>query len=41
MNLDEAISVISNDKPMDYNGKFNTTRELIFLKKAKDILKIK
>gem|GEM_PF-5232825 len=38
MGLDEAISILSNENPDCYNGKFIVPRELMFLKKAKEIL---
>jgi len=38
MDLDEAINLISNEKPENYNGKFIVARDSIFLKKVKEIL---
>ena len=37
--LDEAINLLENDKPNDYQGKFIKIRDLTFLKEAKEILK--
>ena len=36
--LDEAISILENDKPDNYLGKFIQSRDLLFLKSAKCIL---
>jgi 8-oxo-dGTP pyrophosphatase MutT (NUDIX family) len=38
VSLDEAITKIENDKPADYEGKFIQQRDLILLKKAKEIV---
>jgi hypothetical protein len=40
MDLNQAISTISNENPDDYNGKFIVARDIVFLKKAKEILNI-
>jgi len=37
--LDEAISKVENDKPMNYEGFFIQKRDIAFLKKAKKIIK--
>ena len=39
--LEEAVSILENDIPDDYVGKFIQSRDLLFLKKAYDILKVK
>jgi len=38
VSLDEAIRLIKNDKPENYEGKYIVKRDLIFLEKAKEIL---
>ncbi|MDP1709298.1 MAG: NUDIX domain-containing protein [Candidatus Komeilibacteria bacterium] len=38
LTLDEAISQLEKDKPEDYEGPFIQKRDLVFLKKAKQIL---
>lgn len=38
LNLEEAIKTLENDKPDNYEGSFIQTRDLLFLKKAKEIL---
>lgn len=37
VSLDEAIKLIENDKPDNYEGKFIVKRDVVFLKKAKEI----
>jgi len=34
LSLDEAIEVLGNDKPINYDGKFIQKRDLIFLKET-------
>jgi 8-oxo-dGTP pyrophosphatase MutT (NUDIX family) len=41
VSLDNAIKIIENDKPKIYERKFMITRDLIFLKKAEEIIKQK
>jgi 8-oxo-dGTP pyrophosphatase MutT (NUDIX family) len=36
--LDEAIKILENDKPDNYEGSFIQKRDIIFLKKAKEML---
>ncbi len=36
--LDEAITLLSNDNPDDYVGKFIKKRDLIFLNRAKELI---
>jgi hypothetical protein len=36
--LDEAIETLENDKPDNYEGSFIQSRDITFLKKAKEIL---
>ena len=38
VSLDEAIKLIEKEKPSNYIGKFIVKRDLIFLKKAKDLI---
>lgn len=38
--LDDAISKVENDKPENYSGFFIQQRDIIFLKKAKQIIKV-
>jgi ADP-ribose pyrophosphatase YjhB (NUDIX family) len=38
--LEEAVSILENDIPDDYVGKFIQSRDLLFLKKAYGILKV-
>lgn len=38
--LDDAVSIIENDIPDNYVGKFIQSRDLLFLKRAYDILKV-
>ncbi|OGM02952.1 hypothetical protein A3K72_01755 [Candidatus Woesearchaeota archaeon RBG_13_36_6] len=38
VSLDEAIKMLQSDKPSNYEGKFVIMRDLIFLKKVKEIL---
>lgn len=38
--LEEAVSILENDIPDNYVGKFIQNRDLLFLKKAYDILKV-
>ena len=40
LSLDGAISKIENDKPTDYEGSFIQKRDIVFLKKAKEAIKI-
>jgi len=37
--IDEAIAKIMSDQPQEYNGHFIQQRDLIFLQKAKDLIK--
>ena len=37
--IDEAIAIIQKDMPNNYQGKFIIKRDLIFLQKAKDLMK--
>jgi len=39
VNIDEALSLVEQSKPTSYDGPFIKIRDLIFLKKAKEILK--
>jgi 8-oxo-dGTP diphosphatase len=38
--LSEAIIKLENDKPLDYEGMFIQERDLVFLKKAAELIKI-
>lgn len=38
LSLNEAISKVENDKPENYEGSFIQKRDIVFLKKAKQIL---
>jgi hypothetical protein len=40
MDLDEAIALIAGESPDNYNAKFIVARDIIFLKKVKEILNI-
>jgi ADP-ribose pyrophosphatase YjhB (NUDIX family) len=37
--LEEAVNILENDRPNNYMGKFIQSRDLLFLKKAYEILK--
>ena len=39
ISIDKAINFVENSNPIDYNGKFNVKRDIIFLTEAKKILK--
>lgn len=39
--LEEAVSILEKDEPNNYIGKFIQSRDLLFLKKACEILKVK
>ncbi|MDP3883119.1 MAG: NUDIX domain-containing protein [Candidatus Staskawiczbacteria bacterium] len=39
VDIDEAIKLVENSKPDTYDGPFIKIRDLIFLRKAKDLLK--
>ena len=38
LSLEEAISTVENDNPNDYEGYFNQKRDLVFLKRAKQLI---
>jgi len=38
VSLDDAISLLENDNPKDYSGSFITKRDLILLKKTKEVI---
>lgn len=38
LSLDEAIKIITNDKPTDYEGSFIQKRDLRFLQKARELI---
>ena len=40
LSLDEAISKITNDKPNNYEGSFIQKRDLVFLQKANELLRV-
>ncbi len=41
LSLDDAISKVENDKPGNYEGSFIQQRDIVFLKKAKQIVRAK
>jgi len=41
LSLNDAISKVENDKPEHYEGFFIQKRDIVFLKKAKQILQTK